>query len=80
MDSARVGLNRDRIQALTSGTVLEIHAYPGENVTDQEILGLGNLQHIYVLAEVYITDVPRVRPGARASITGEGFEGSSREE
>jgi ABC exporter DevB family membrane fusion protein len=74
VDAARVQLNRNRIQAPASGTVLEIHAYPGESVTDQGILDLGNLRHMYVLAEVYISDVPRVRTGARASITGEGFE------
>lgn len=76
VNSARGELNRNRIQAPASGTVLEIHAYPGENVTDQGILDLGNLQNMYVLAEVYLSDVPRVRPGAQASITGEAFEGT----
>jgi HlyD family secretion protein len=75
VDTARVALNRNRIQAPASGTVLEIHAYPGESVTGQGILDLGNLRNMYVLAEVYMSDVPRVRTGSQASITGEGFEG-----
>ena len=31
---------------------------------------------MYVLAEVYISDVPRLRTGAAAVITGEGFDGT----
>jgi HlyD family secretion protein len=76
VDLARVELNHNRIQAPAYGTVLEIHAYPGESVADQGILDLGNLRNMYVIAEVYISDVPRVRTGAQASVTGQGFEGT----
>ena len=31
---------------------------------------------MFVVAEVYVSDVPRVREGARATITGEGFTGA----
>jgi HlyD family secretion protein len=73
---AKADLNRNRIAAPTSGTVIEIHAYPGETVTDQGILDLGDVGNMFVVAEVYVSDVPRVREGARATITGEGFTGA----
>jgi HlyD family secretion protein len=73
---ARVELDRNRILSPASGTVLEIHAYPGETVTDQGILDLGDIKNMFVRAEVYISDIPRVHQGARASITGEGFSGA----
>ena len=75
-DYARAELNRNRITAPAAGTVLEIHAYPGETVTDQGIVDLGDVRHMFVLAEVYISDLPRLHQGAQASITGQGFEGS----
>jgi len=75
-DYAKADLNRNRITAPASGTVLEIHAYPGETVTDQGILDLGDVGNMFVVAEVYVSDIPRVREGARATITGEGFTGA----
>ena len=75
-DYAKADLNRNRIVAPASGTVIEIHAYPGETVTDQGILDLGDVGNMFVVAEVYVSDVPRVREGAHATITGEGFTGS----
>jgi HlyD family secretion protein len=73
---ATTELNRNHITSPASGTVLEIHAYPGETVTSEGILDLGDVRNMFVVAEVYISDVPRVREGARASITGEGFAGT----
>ena len=73
---ATTELNRNHITSPASGTVLEIHAYPGETVTSEGILDLGDVRNMFVVAEVYLSDVPRVREGARASITGEGFVGT----
>jgi len=76
---AATELNRNHITSPASGTVLEIHAYPGETVTSEGILELGDVRNMFVVAEVYISDVPRVRKGARASITGEGLRHIDRE-
>jgi len=73
---ARAALNQNRIVAPEDGTVLEIHAYPGEAVSSDGLLDLGNLGRMYVEAEVYISDLPRVREGAGATITGQGFSGT----
>lgn len=73
---ATTELNRNQITSPSSGTVLEIHAYPGETVTSDGILDLGDVGNMFVVAEVYLSDVPRVREGARATITGEGFGGT----
>ena len=73
---AKADLNLNRVVAPVSATVLEINAYPGEAVTDQGILDLGDTNKMFVEAEVYISDVPRVRLHAKATITGEGFTGS----
>ncbi len=76
LESARVELNRNRILSPASATVLEIYAYPGEAVSDQGILDLGDMDKMFVDAEVYVSDLPRVHEGAKATITGQGFEGA----
>jgi len=73
---AVAALNQNRIVALQAGTVLEIHAYPGETVSSNGLLDLGDLSRMFVEAEVYISDLPRVRVGAAATVTGEGFAGA----
>lgn len=73
---AKADLERYRIVSPAAATVLEIHAYPGETVGDAGLMSLGDTDHMFVQAEVYVTDVPRVRREAAARITGEGFSGT----
>jgi len=73
---ARMMLDQSRIFAPSTGTVLEIHAYPGETVSGDGLLDLGDLTHMFVEAEVYVSDLPRVREGAAAAISGLGFTGT----
>jgi HlyD family secretion protein len=73
---AKSVLEQNRILAPAAGTVLEIHAYPGEPVSQDGLLDLGDLSRMFVDAEVYVSDIPRVHQGASATITGEGFSGT----
>ena len=75
-DRARVDLEETLIRAPRAGTVLEIYARKGEAVgADQRILDLGDTGHMFVEAEVYANDFPRVHEGAAAWITGQAFTG-----
>ncbi len=58
-----------RIRAPINGQVLKIHAYPGERVGLNGILELGNTDEMYAVAEVYESDIGRVRTGQRATVT-----------
>jgi HlyD family secretion protein len=64
------------IHAPFDGRVLKIHAWPGEEVGRDGIMELGRTKRMYVIAEVVETDVPRLRPGQRATITSEVFPGT----
>jgi HlyD family secretion protein len=76
-DAASVQVERNRIKAPIAGTVLEVFARAGEAVSpDRGILDLGDTANMFVEAEVYATDFPRVREGANATITGEAFTGA----
>ncbi|TFG94018.1 MAG: HlyD family efflux transporter periplasmic adaptor subunit [Myxococcales bacterium] len=66
---ARAELERARITAPAAGLVLDVHARPGERIGPEGILELGRVDKMYAIAEVYETDVGRVRPGQRARVT-----------
>ena len=57
------------------GRVLKIHTRAGEVVSNQGegILKLGQTDQMYVVAEVYETDIGKVRQGQRATITSDAF-------
>ena len=74
-DAARAGLalaKAERDQALLlaplSGRVLRVHAREGETVGEDGVLDLADLSALDVVAEVFETDLPRVREGARATV------------
>jgi HlyD family secretion protein len=74
--SARVNLKSATVYSPVSGRVLKIHAYPGEEPGPQGLLDLGKTGAMYVEAEVYESDIPRIHSGQRAVITGSLFSGS----
>ncbi|MCS6812069.1 MAG: ABC exporter membrane fusion protein [Cyanobacteria bacterium] len=64
------------VRAPISGEVLKIHTDPGEVVGNDGILELGNTNLMYAVAEVYETDIGRVRLGQPATITSPAFAGT----
>lgn len=72
-----VDLGDATLRAPMAGTVLDILAREGERPGDSGVLELGQTDFMEVVAEVYETDVSRVRPGQPARITSEhgGFTG-----
>jgi HlyD family secretion protein len=69
-DLARSRLERDRaiVRSPVRGQVLKIHARPGAKVGDEGIAELGRTDEMYVVAEVYEQDIPRVHGGQRAVV------------
>lgn len=66
---ANAKLERTIIRAPQDGEILRIISYQGEAIADEGILEMGNTQQMFVVAEVYETDVKRVRLGQQATIT-----------
>lgn len=76
MESLRVSLrasevDRDRavVKSPLSGSVLKVYARAGERVGPEGIAEIGETGAMYAVAEVYETDIPRVRKGQTARIT-----------
>jgi len=66
LSRARAELKRTRVVAPYAGLVLDVHARPGERIGSEGILELARVDQMYAIAEVYETDVARVKPGQRA--------------
>jgi HlyD family secretion protein len=65
---ARADAALARIAAPIAGTILRIHARPGDQLGSDGLLDLADLDALDVVADVYETDVPRLRLGAQAEI------------
>ena len=65
------------LRAPMAGTVLKILTREGEQPSNSVVLELGQTDFMEVVAEVYETDISRIRPGQRVRITSEhgGFTG-----
>ncbi len=68
---ARAESQSSVIRAPTGGRVLKIHARPGETVGTEGLLELGDTTRMVVMAEVYETDIGRVKVGQQATISGD---------
>ena len=66
------------LRAPISGTVLRLQARVGERPGDKGILEIGASDRMEAVAEVYESDINRVRPGQLATISSEngGFSGT----
>lgn len=57
------------LRAPIAGRVLKIRRRPGERVGDGPIITMGDTSEMHAVAEVYETDIGRVRVGQRATIS-----------
>ncbi len=70
---AKADLAEAYIRAPSSGRILDIYAKPGEVVDEKGIASLGQTSQMQVVAEVYQTDIAKVREGQQAILTSESF-------
>jgi HlyD family secretion protein len=70
--TARADLALARMTAPIAGTVLRIIAREGEKVPSEGLMEIADLSALDVVAEIYETDLPRVRAGAPARIVVPG--------
>lgn len=71
--TASSALAASQVQAPVKSRVLKILARPGQSTGRQDLFKLGDTSTIHVVAEVYETDVLKVKAGQRATITSPAF-------
>jgi HlyD family secretion protein len=75
VQQAQANLNLAYVKAPRSGQILKIHTYGGERVEDKGIVELGDTEQMYVVAEIYETEIHGIKIGQIASITSKGLAG-----
>ena len=70
---ATEALKNTLIHAPVSGTILKILTWPGERISDNGLLEIADLTQLDVVAEVYESDLIRIKVGQKATISAKGF-------
>jgi ABC exporter DevB family membrane fusion protein len=73
VQKAEADLKLAYIRAPRAGQILKIHTWPGEIVSKEGIVDLGQTEQMYVTAQVYETDISRIRIGQPAIIKSDGI-------
>ena len=73
---AETELEQAYVRSPITGQILKVHARPGQKLDDNGIAELAQTQDMVVVAEVYQTDIEKIRVGQSATITGQAFTGT----
>ena len=74
--TAQAELDRAYIKSPQAGTVIKILTRPGEIVSsDEGIARIGQIKEMYAVAEVYESDIGKVKVGQPATVTSSAIEG-----
>jgi HlyD family secretion protein len=73
---AKANMETSYLRAPQDGQVLAINTKPGEVVSDEKegIMEIGQTGQMYVVAEIYESDIGKVKPGQRAAITSNALD------
>jgi len=69
MARARAELDLSQVRSPVNGTVLRVFARPGERIAVDGVVEIGKTDEMYAIAEVYETDIIRVKEGQKATVT-----------
>ena len=80
LSQARSELSNAEIRSPMNGRVIRIYSFPGMKATDEGIAVIGRTNRMQVWAQVFQTDVNKLKPGQGATVTAEagGFKGELR--
>ncbi len=70
---AQTQLDQATVRASQDGVVLAIHTRPGELVSSEGIVELGQTQQMTALLEVYQTDIGKVKLGQSTKLSADGL-------
>ncbi|TYQ27708.1 ABC exporter membrane fusion protein [Pseudanabaena sp. UWO310] len=75
MKQAKANLDQAYVKATIAGEILEIHTRAGEVVSDNGIVSIGKTQQMYAIAQVYQSDIQKVKPNQRVKILSDSISG-----
>lgn len=75
MAKIRAQLDQAYVRAPEAGQILKIHTRAGETVSSDGIVELGRTDQMYAVAEVYQSDINKVRSGQRVKVISDSLPG-----
>jgi HlyD family secretion protein len=75
MNQAKANLEQSYVRSLINGEVLYVHTHSGEVVSSDGIVEIGQNRQMYAVAEVYQSDVSKVRLGQRVRVNSDSIPG-----
>ena len=72
VERAQAELDLAYVRSPRDGQILKINTWPGEVISNEGIVEIGQTDQMYVVAEVYETDISKVRIGQLVTITSDG--------
>jgi len=72
---AQTELNQAYIRSPITGKVIKVNTRIGEQISAQGIVDLAETDRMEVIAEIYQSDIGKIRKGQTATITGSAFKG-----
>ncbi|WP_414582529.1 ABC exporter membrane fusion protein [Scytonema sp. PCC 10023] len=72
---AQTDLQQAYIKSPITGEILKIHTRVGEKISDSGIVDLAQTEQMVAVAEVYQSDIGKVKTGQKAVVTGQAFNG-----
>ena len=70
---AQADLETAYVRSLQDGQILKIYTRPGEQVSNEGIVEIGKTEQMYAVAEVYESDISKVRVGQQVKVTSNSF-------
>nr|WP_242038988.1 ABC exporter membrane fusion protein [Anabaena lutea] len=68
---ATANLQQAYVQSPQNGRVFEIHTRPGELISNNGIVDIGQTNQMYAVAEVYESDISKVHSGQKVQVFGD---------
>ncbi|MEA5515049.1 ABC exporter membrane fusion protein [Nodularia sp. UHCC 0506] len=69
VEKMQVEVDTAYIRAPQAGQILRVQARPGETIGEEGIVEIGKTDQMYAIAEIYESDIGKIRPGQIATIT-----------
>ncbi|HYW20790.1 MAG TPA: ABC exporter membrane fusion protein [Nodularia sp. (in: cyanobacteria)] len=71
MKRTQANLEQAYVRSPQDGQIFEIHTRPGELISNNGIAQIGQTSEMYVVAEVYESDIGKVYPGQKVQVIGD---------
>ena len=77
LKKAQADLETAYVRSLQDGQILKIYTRPGEQVSNDGIVEIGKTEQMYAVAEVYESDISKVKVGQQVKVTSNSFPGET---